>query len=160
MPVVEKKVLKDPIYSGLPMTDLFKDTIPSILQTKKPVITQENEGDYVPFVVNKALSFHRDCVLFANEMNSIPNTDKLLQYHYLLNRIRGYRRPFQKWQKLDKSSDLDAVKQYYKYSNEKAKEALMILSAEQIDDIKEKLNKGGLNDKSRRTDRGDPTRTR
>lgn len=140
------------------MTDLFKDTIPSILQTKNVVITEENEGEYIPFVVNKALSFHRDCILHANEMNRLPNTDKLLQYHYLLNRIRGYKRPYQKWQKLEKSSDLDAVKQYYKYSNEKAKEALMILSAEQIDDIKEKLNKGGLNDKSRRTNRGVATR--
>lgn len=139
------------------MADLFKDTIPSILQTKKSVITEENEGTYVPFVVNKALSFHRDCVLRANEMNRLPNTDKLLQYHYLLNTIRGYKRPFQKWQKLEKSSDLDSIKEYYKYSNEKAKEALKILSDDELAAIKEQLNKGGLNVRPKRTNRGDAT---
>lgn len=137
------------------MPDLFKDTIPSILQTKKIVITEENEGDYIPFVVNKAMSFHRDCVLQANEMNRLPNTDKLLQYHYLLNKVRGYKRSFQKWQKLEKSDDLNAIKEYYKYSNEKAKEASMILSDEQINAIKERISKGGLNVKSKRIDRGD-----
>jgi len=141
------------------LADLFKDTIPSILQTKKTVITEENEGDYVPFVVNKALSFHRDCVLLANEMNKLPNTDKILQYQYLLNTIRGYKRPFQKWQKRDTVENLDAVKEYYNYSNEKAKDALLVLSDDQIIDIKKRLFKGGLNDKSRRTNRGDIKRT-
>ena len=142
------------------MTDLFKDIIPSILQTKKVEVTHENERDYVPFVVNKALSFHKDCVLFANEMNKVPNIDGLLQYHYHLNIIRAYRRPFQKWQKRETIESLEAIKEYYNYSNEKAKDVLMVLSDGQIDDIKRKLNKGGLNVKSKRTDRGDATRTR
>jgi nitrogen regulatory protein PII-like uncharacterized protein len=140
------------------MTELFKDIIPSILQTKKIEVTQENERDYVSFVVNKAISFHYDCVLFSNEMNKVPNTDGILQYHYYLNTIRGYKRPFQKWQKLEKSEDLEAVKEYYKYSNEKAKDALKVLSDGQIDEIKRKLNKGGLNVKSKRTHRGDASR--
>ena len=139
------------------MTDLFKDIIPSILQTKKNVV--ENEKDYVPFVVNKALSFHYDCVLFANEMNRVPNTDGILQYHFYLNTIRGYKRTFQKWQKREKIEDLEAIKEYYKYSNDKAKEALLVLSDAQMDDIRRKLNKGGLNDKSKRTHRGDASRT-
>lgn len=125
------------------MADLFKDTIPSILQTKKSVISEENEKDYVPFVVNKALSFHKDCVLFANEMNQLPNTDRLMQYHYLLNKVRGYRRPFQKWQKLSKDDDLSAVKEYFNYSNEKAKEALTVLTQDEIVEIKKSLFKGG-----------------
>jgi hypothetical protein len=137
------------------MSDLFKDIIPSILQTKKVMVTQENERDYVPFVVNKALSFHKDCVLFANEMNLRPNTDGLLQYHYLLNRIRGYRRPFQKWHKRETIENLEAIKEYYNYSNDKAKETLSVLSDGQIIEIKKKLNKGGLNVKSKRTSRGD-----
>jgi hypothetical protein len=141
------------------MVDLFKEVIPSILQTKKSVIDEENEGDYVPFVVNKALSFHRDCILYANEMNKLPNTDKILQYHYLLNKVRGYRRPFQKWHKRETIENLDAVKEYFNYSNEKAKDALMVLSDEQIVEIKRNLNKGGLNDKSKRTNRGDVNRT-
>ena len=139
------------------MTDLFKDIIPSILQTKKNVV--DNEKDYIPFVVNKALSFHYDCVLIANEMNKVPNTDGILQYHYLLNKVRGYKRPFQKWHKRETIEDLDAIKEYYTYSNDKAKEALTVLSNDQINEIKSKLNKGGLNDKSKRTNRGDLKRT-
>ena len=102
------------------MTDLFKDVIPSIQQTKKVVITSENERDYVPFVVNRSISFHLDMVMAANEMNMNPSTDNLLQYHYLLNTVRAYKRPFQKWQKRDTIENLDAVKEYYNYSNEKA----------------------------------------
>lgn len=142
------------------MSDLFKDTIPSILQTKKSVISQENEGDYVPFVVNKALSFHRDCVLFANEMNKVPNVDRLLQYHYLLNRIRGYKRPYQKWYKKETTDNLELVKEYYKYSTEKAKDALLILSDDHLNEIKKELDKGGLDDKPRGTNRGKADRTR
>lgn len=141
------------------MTDLFKEIIPSILKTKNAVISSENEGDYVPFVVNKALSFHRDCALFANEMNKLPNTDRLLQYHYLLNRIRGYNRPYQKWYKKETIEDLDLVKEYYNYSTEKAKDALLVLSEDHLNEIKKKLYKGGLDDKSRRTSRGKTHRT-
>jgi hypothetical protein len=141
------------------LTDIFKDTIPSILQTKKSVIGEENEGEYVPFIVNRALSFHRDCVLYANEMNKLPNTDRLLQYHFLLNSIRGYKRPFQKWQKRETIENLEAVKEYYHYSTEKAKDALLVLSDDHLNEIRRRLEKGGLNDKSRRTNRGATTRT-
>lgn len=125
------------------MPDLFKEIIPSILQTKSPVVTSENESDYVPYIVNKALSFHYDCVMYANQMNMVPNTDKLLQYHYLLHAVRGYRRPFQKWQKLIKSDDLELVKEYFKYSNEKAKDALALLSPSDLQEIRNRLSKGG-----------------
>lgn len=131
------------------MADIFKDIVPSILQTKKNVLDEEN--DYIPFVVNKALSFHYDCILYANEMNKLPNLDKLLQYQFLINSTRGYKRPFQKWHKKEKLEDVDAIKEYYKYSNEKAREVLSILSNVQIDEIKKQIRKGGLNDKSKRT---------
>ena len=136
------------------MSDLFKEIIPSIQQTKKVVITQENERDYVPFVVNRSISFHLDMVMAANQMNMLPSTDGLLQYHYLLNTVRSYKRPFQKWQKLSSNDDLEAVKEYFNYSNEKAKEALTILSNDQLEKIKKNLNKGGLNAKPRRTNTG------
>lgn len=142
------------------MADIFKDIVPSILQNKTSVVTEENARDYVPFIVNKALSFHYDCVLFANEMNKLPNIDPLLQYHFMLNTIRAYRRPFRKWQKRYTIEALDAIKEYYKYSNEKAKDALTVLSLDQIDVIKTRINKGGLNDKPKRINRGDPTGTR
>ena len=141
------------------MADLFKDIIPSIQQTKKVVVDAENERDYVPFVVNRSLSFHHDIVMFANQMNLVPNTDPLLQYHYLLNTVRGYKRPFQKWQKREIIEDLDAVKEYFGYSNEKAKEALSILSDAQIEQIKKNLNKGGLNVRHKRISGGDATRS-
>ena len=135
------------------MVDIFKDIIPSILQTKEPVITEENEREYNPFVVNRALSQHYDCALYANQMNLYPNTDKLLQYHYYLNTIRSYKRPYQKWHKKDVIEDLDAIKEYYNYSYDKAKDALRVLSGEQLNEIKKKLDKGGINDKLKRSRR-------
>lgn len=136
------------------MTDLFKDIIPSIQQTKKEVITQENERDYVPFIVNRSLSFHHDIIMYANEMNKLSHLDNLLQFHYLLNTVRGYKRPFQKWQKRETVENLDAVKEYYGYSNEKAKDALTILSDTRLNEIKKNLNKGGLNVRHKRTSGG------
>lgn len=140
------------------MADLFKDIINSILLTKKDCLVDEK--DYVPFIVNKALSFHYDCIEHANRMNMLPSCDKRLQYHYYLNTVRGYKRPFQKWQKRETSDDLEAVKEYYKYSNEKAKDVLKVLSDDVIMEIKKNLDKGGLNVKSKRTNRGDPSGTR
>lgn len=139
--------------------DLFKDIIPSIHVKKKEVITAENEREYVPFVVNRALSFHHDIVMFVNQMNLVPNTDPLLQYHYLLNTVRAYRRPFQKWQKRETVENLEAVKEYFGYSNEKAKDALSILSDAQIEEIKKNLNKGGLNVRHKRTSGGNATKS-
>jgi len=125
------------------MADLFKDIVPSILQTKKDVL--DNEKDYVPFVVNRALSYHMDCILYANQMNMNHGLPQKLQYQYLLNTVRPIKRKFEKWQKATAIRDIECVKEYFGYSNEKAKEALRILSDEQIALIKEKLEKGGVN---------------
>lgn len=137
------------------MTDLFKDIIPSIQQTKKVVVTAENEKDYVPYVVNRSISFHLDMVMAANQMNMMPDADRLLQYHYLLNTVRSYKRPFQKWQKRQDDDNLAVVKEYFNYSNEKAKEALTVLTNDQLNEIKKILDKGGLNAKPKRTNRGE-----
>lgn len=123
--------------------DLFKDIIPSIQQSKKEVITEENEKDYVPYIVNRSLSYHNDMVMYANEMNKLPHLDNLLQYQYLMKTIRGYKRPFQKWQKRDTIRDLAIVKEYYNYSNEKAREVLPLLSEDDILRMKKALDKGG-----------------
>jgi hypothetical protein len=141
------------------LTDLFKDIIPSIQQTKKVVIAAENERDYVPFVVNRSISFHLDMLMAANQMNMLPMADNLLQYQYLLNTVRAYKRPFQKWQKRETVENLDAVKEYYNYSNEKAKDALSILSNAQIEQIKKNLNKGGLNVRHKRISGGNATKS-
>ena len=137
------------------MTDLFKDIIPSILQTKKNVL--EEEKDYNAFVINKVLSFHYDCVLQANQMNLYPNLPGTMQYHYLLNSIRGYKRPFRPWQKRETIEDLEIVKEYFNYSNEKAKEALVLVNEADMQEIKNKLHKGGTNDSKPRRVRGGKT---
>ena len=137
------------------VSDLFKDIIPSILQNKNNVL--EDEKDYNAYIVNRALSFHYDCILQANEMNRFPSLAGNLQYHYLLNSIRGYKRPFRPWQKRETIEDLEIVKEYFGYSNEKAKEALVLLNDAYMEDIKKKLHKGGTNDSKPRRLRGGKT---
>ena len=137
------------------MSDLFKDIIPSILQHKRPVL--EEQKDYNAYVINKALSFHYDCVLQANEMNQYPNLPNLLQYHYLLNKVRGYKRPYQKWVKRETTEDLDAIKEYYDYSNDKARDVMVLLNDAQLEEIKKRLYKGGTNDSKPRRLRGGKT---
>jgi len=125
------------------MADLFKEVIPSILQTKQPfILTEQDEKSYSPFMVNRALSFYRDTVLWANEMNKYPNLDKKLQADFLLNIIRAQKRPYSKWHKKAQSSDLNVIKEYYGYSDAKAEEALKILSDDQITALKKQLYKG------------------
>jgi hypothetical protein len=128
------------------MPDLFKEIVPSILQTKKSVFQDEYDyKDYKPFMVNRALSYHIDCVGYANEMNLHSGLDAEMQYQYLLNTIRPMKRKFQPWQKSEVDKDIESVKLYFGFSNAKAKEALRILNDEQIAEIKAKTNKGGVN---------------
>lgn len=127
------------------MPELFKDIVPSILQNKNNVLLEESdEKDYEPFLVNRALSYHMDCILYANEMNKFHHLDKKLQYDYLLNTIRSRKRPFQKWVKSDTNESIQIIKEYFGYSNSKAKDILSILNEEQINDIRIATNKGGV----------------
>jgi hypothetical protein len=127
------------------MPDLFKDIVPSILETKQNVLIEEHdEKDYNPYIVNRALSYHLDCVPYVNQINQVHFVDKKLQYHYLLNSIRQMKRKFKAWQKSEEDKNLACVKEYFGYSNSKAKEALRILSDEQIAYIKTKTDKGGV----------------
>lgn len=125
------------------MADLFKEIIPSILQTKEyALLTEQDEKSYSAFMVNRALSYHRDTCLWANEMNKYPNLDSKLKYDFLLNIIRAQKRPYSKWHKKVRSNDLEAVKEYYGYSDAKAEEALKILNDAQIELIRKQLYKG------------------
>lgn len=127
------------------MPDLFKEILPSILEKKKSVFQDDYDyKDYKPFVVNRALSYHMDCVLYVNEMNIHTGIDVDMQYSYLLNTIRPMKRKFQPWQKSEVDKDIECVKQYFGYSNEKAKDALRILTKEQVAEIKAKTTKGGV----------------
>lgn len=123
------------------------DFVNSVTHSKVNLIDKsENEALaeklYQPFLVNKALSYFPDTIMYANEMNKCSNLDNKLQYHFFLNSIRPSRR-FAKWVKKVENNDFEAVKQYYQYNNEKTVQALSLLSAEQIELIKQKLQKGG-----------------
>jgi len=120
------------------------DYVNQIMQGKKDLIIDDiTEKAYVPFLVNKSLSYQKDCVLFANEMNRRHFIDNKLQNDYLLNTIRSKKRPFSKWIKSEKSVDIECIKSFYGFSESKAREALRILSDEDISKIKEKTDIGG-----------------
>ena len=102
----------------------------------------EHTKDYPPYIVNRCLSGHLDCIMFANEMNLHHHIDKDMQYSFYLNTLRKKKR-FSPWLRKDKVQDLECVKQYYGYSNEKASQALKILTNEQITYIKKRLDTGG-----------------
>lgn len=107
------------------------------------MVDPQAEKDYVPFVVNKTLSYEMDCVLYANEMNRRHHLDKKLQYHYLLNTVRARKRPFHKWIKPETSEAIDAIKLVFDCSDQKAREALRILTPEQVTQITQLTDKGG-----------------
>lgn len=100
------------------------------------------EKQYVPFMVNRSLSYFNDTVLMANEMNIHHHLDNRLQFDFLINIVRKRKR-FSKWFKPETKSDVEVVKSYYGYSNEKAYQALTLLTNSQIEELKKKVNKGG-----------------
>jgi len=102
----------------------------------------ENEKDYNAFMVNRSLSYFPDTVLYANEMNKYHHVDNRLQYSFLINIIRKRNR-FSKWNKNVESDNLNTIKKYYGYSNEKARDVLSLLSIQQLNTLKEKINHGG-----------------
>ena len=122
------------------MTYELKDWLNSINFTKQDL--SEDIKEYTPYIINRCLSGHIDCVLFANEMNRYNFLDKDMQYSFYLNSLRKKKR-FSPWIRKDKVKDLECVKQYYGYSNEKASQALKILNKEQLNFIKQRLEIGG-----------------
>jgi len=110
---------------------------------KKDIMVDDlAERSYNGFMTNRSLSYFLDTVLLANEMNVHHHLDNRLQFDFLINTVRKKRR-FAKWAKPIELSDLEVVKEYYGYSNDKAKAALTLLSNEQLSDLKNKVNKGG-----------------
>ena len=123
----------------------LKDWLNSINFTKQNLLEEDPDviKDYPPYIINRCLSGHLDAIMFANEMNKFPNLDKDLQYHFFLNTLRKKKR-FSPWLRKDKVTDLEIIKQYYGYSNEKALNALKILTPDQINFIKQRLDIGGI----------------
>ena len=123
----------------------LKDWLNSINFTKKDL--REDDPDvikeYAPYIINRCLSGHLDCVMFVNVMNKYSFLDKDMQYSFYLNTLRKKKR-FSPWLRKEKVTDLEIIKQYYGYSNEKASQALKILTPEQITFIKQRLDIGGM----------------
>tara|TARA_B100000683_G_scaffold162976_1_gene156961 strand:+ start:642 stop:1022 length:381 start_codon:yes stop_codon:yes gene_type:complete len=122
----------------------LKDWLNSINQTKKNLIDEDPsvEKEYSPYIINRIYSGHLDAIMFANEMNMYNFLPKKMQYDFFINSLRVKKR-FSPWLRKDEIKDLDYVKRYYGYSNEKAKQILKILSKEQLNFIKSKFETGG-----------------
>jgi hypothetical protein len=126
------------------MTYELKDWLNSINQNKKNIMNDDpsSEKDYAPYIINRCLSGHIDCLMYANEMNKYNFLPKRLQYDFFINIVRTKKR-YSPWLNKEKIKDIDYVKLYYGYNNEKALQALSILSKEQLTFIKAKFETGG-----------------
>ena len=125
----------------------LKEYLNAINVSKESLLDSEDEmweKKYAPFIVNKCVAPFPDTILLVNEVNQYHHLDKKLQFDFLLNSLRTRKR-YTPWLKAKKLKNLEYVKEYYGYNNEKAKAALDILDDEQISAIKIKLNKGGRN---------------
>ena len=123
----------------------LKHYLKSLNETKENLLESDDpmwEKKYSPFIINKCLAPFNDTIMLVNEMNMRHHLPSKLQYDFLLNTIRSKKR-YAPWVKASKLKDLEYVKEYFGYSNEKAKAALKILDNEQINTIKSSLNKGG-----------------
>ena len=110
---------------------------------KKDIMVDDiAEKAYNSFLVNRSLSYFQDTILMANEMNKNHHIDNRLQFDFLINIVRKRKR-FSKWLKNTVESDVEVVKEYYGYNNQKARQALTLLTPEQINVLKQKVNKGG-----------------
>jgi hypothetical protein len=127
----------------------LKDYLNAINHEKKNLMDTDDEmweKKYPPFIINKCLAPFPDTIFLVNEMNKHHQLDKKLQFDFLLNSLRTRKR-YTPWLKASKQKNLEYVKEYYGYNNEKAKSALKLLNDEQIKTIKDSLNKGGRNGK-------------
>ena len=116
--------------------------VTAINDNKDIMVDDLAEKAYDPFMVNRSLSYFQDTVLSVNEMNINHHIDKRLQNDFLINMVRKRKR-FSKWDKPNSNSDVEVVKEYYGYNNEKARNALTLLTSEQIDILRQKVYKGG-----------------
>ena len=125
----------------------LKDYLKAVNHTKERLLDTEDEvweKKYPPFIINKCVAPFPDTIMLVNEINQLPHLDKKLQFDFLINSLRPRKR-YTPWLKAMKLENLEYVKEYYGYNNEKAKAALDILTDEQISAIKRKLYKGGKN---------------
>ena len=123
----------------------LKEYLKSINTTKQNLMDSDDktwERKYPSFIINKCLAPFNDTIMLVNEMNVNNHLDNKMQYDFLLNSLRKQHR-YASWMKASKSKNLEYVKEYFGYNNEKARSALKILNDKQIACIKSKLDKGG-----------------
>ena len=115
----------------------------AINMTKQDIMVDDiAEKGYNSFIVNRSLSYFNDTVLYANEMNVNHHIDNRLQFDFFINIVRKKKR-FSKFMKPETVSDVEAVKEYYGYSNEKARQILNLLTSAQLDILRQKVYRGG-----------------
>ena len=132
------------------MSDLFKEILPDINHGHKNLIRtgdmDESEYSGKSFIINRALSMNVDTVLYANEMNGKYQLDSLLQYDYYINSLRQKKR-WSKWAKaVGPSSNLELLKKYYGYNEQRAREVLDLLTESEFEQLNLKFSKGGTDD--------------
>lgn len=138
-----EKIIEEPYKS--PSITPF-EFINAIHHSKESLIVDDwSEKQYNPYIINKGLSYGADTVIPANEMNSRPHLDKILQFHFLINIVRPKKR-FNKWIKAEKVDDLEVVKEYYGYSTDKAKQVLPLFDDSIIEKMRKRITKGGKNE--------------
>lgn len=121
------------------------DFVKSVSHTKQDLVVDDiSEKEYTPFLTNKALSYHRDCIYFVQEMNTNHHLDNRLQYSFFLNTLRRKQR-FSKWSKPYVSNKIAIIKDYYNCNDKKAQEYMEILSDKQIRELNKRMQKGGIN---------------
>ena len=119
------------------------DFVNAISFTKKDIMEDDlSEREYASFITNRTLSYHQDCIMYANEINRRHHLDSRLQFHYFLNTLRKRKR-FAKWVKPSVLEDMKIIQDYYECSKSKAEEYLRLLTAKEIEELKMRMNKGG-----------------
>ena len=119
----------------------LKDWLNSINSTKKNIMDEDPDAKYNPFVINRCMSAYIDTVLLSNELNINSHLDPKLQYDFFINIVRPKKR-FAPWLKKEKINSPELVKEYYSYSDEKARVALKILTEDQIEYIRQRMDRG------------------
>ena len=130
------------------MSYQLKDYLYSINQSKKNILDGDTDAErgYPPYIINRCLSSFTDTVLFANEMNKNPHLPKKMQYDFFINSVKPRKR-FSPWARKDSIDYLYFIKDNYGYNDDKALQALRILTKDQLDNIKKALSKGGKHER-------------
>ena len=119
------------------------DFVNSITFTKKDIMVDDiSEKEYAPYITNRTLSYHQDCILYANEMNRRHHLNSRLQFHYFLNTLRKRKR-FAKWAKPNVLDDMKVIQEYYGVSKSKAEDYMKLLSEKDIEELINRMKKGG-----------------